>query len=292
MLMRLFVVIALFISVAYASVDIELALKQLHNGETTLVRLPKKEGVVYEKVTFEKRSFPLFSIAGDKEHLYGLIVFSYYDKAGKKTLKLLYKENGKEKSQLFHIYLKNGEYKKEQIHVASSKVNPKSKAVKKRTAREYSEAMKLYHSVTPKLYIKEPFILPLQSTITSEFGKARVYNGSLKGYHSGTDFRAPVGTPIVASNDGVVAYVGDRFYSGGTIIIDHGEGIYSCYFHMSKYDVAKGERVQRGEVIGLSGKSGRVTGPHLHFAMRVDGVQVNPLQFIELTNKELLKEKN
>ena len=281
----------LFFSVSLAALPLELGKKTLVNGETTLLLLPKEAGVNYEKVCYNKECFEVF-LTPSKENYYALIPFSYYEKAGKKKLLLRYKEGATEKKESFFIKLKIGNYKKESIHVSSKKVNPKSPEVKKRTAREYREAIALYNRVTPKLYINKPFILPLESAITSDFGKARVYNGSLKGYHSGTDFRAPVGTPVLASNDGVVAYVGDRFYSGGTIIIDHGEGIYSCYFHMSKYDVEKGERVQRGEVIGLSGKSGRVTGPHLHFAMRVHGVQVNPLQFIELTNKELLKERD
>ena len=274
-----------------AALPLQVSKKTLANGETTLLLLPKEKGVAYEKVCYKKECFEIF-LTPSKQAYYALISFSYYDKAGNKELVLRYKEESQEKKEPFFIKLQYGNYKKESIHVSSKKVNPKSPEVKKRTAREYKEAIALYNRVTPKLYIDKPFILPLESAITSDFGKARVYNGSLKGYHSGTDFRAPVGTPVLASNDGVVAYVGDRFYSGGTIIIDHGEGIYSCYFHMSKYDVEKGESVQRGEVIGLSGKSGRVTGPHLHFAMRVHGVQVNPLQFIELTNKELLKERD
>jgi len=129
--------------------------------------------------------------------------------------------------------------------------------------------------------------MPMNSKITSEFGNARVFNGSLKSYHSGTDFRAKVGTPIKSVNDGKVVLVKDRFYSGGSVIVDHGEGVYTCYYHMSKFDVKKGDMVKKGQQLGLSGVSGRVTGPHLHFSARVSGVQVDPLQFINLVNKEL-----
>jgi len=170
-------------------------------------------------------------------------------------------------------------------------VNPKALKVKKRISKEYSEAMKIYRSVSDKSYIKRKFILPLESNVTSAFGTARVYNGSLKGYHSGTDFRAKMGTPIKASNDGKVVLVKKRFYSGGTVLLDHGEGIYTCYFHMSKFNVKKGELVKRGKILGLSGKSGRVTGPHLHFSARISGVQVDPLQLISLLNNDLLKGK-
>jgi murein DD-endopeptidase MepM/ murein hydrolase activator NlpD len=129
--------------------------------------------------------------------------------------------------------------------------------------------------------------MPMDSKITSDFGNARVFNGSLKSYHSGTDFRAKVGTPVKSVNDGVVVLAKDRFYAGGSVIVDHGEGVYSCYYHMSKYEVKEGDFVKKGQLLGLSGVSGRVTGPHLHFSMRVSGVQVDPLQFINLVNKEL-----
>ncbi|MDQ7067213.1 MAG: M23 family metallopeptidase [Sulfurimonas sp.] len=85
-----------------------------------------------------------------------------------------------------------------------------------------------------------------------------------------------------------VALVKNRFYSGGTVLLDHGEGIYTCYFHMSAFKVKEGEMVKQGEVLGLSGQSGRVTGPHLHFSARINGVQVDPLQLISLLNKNLL----
>ena len=259
------------------------------NGRTTLITFPKEQGIVYENVTVGKERFKIFQNPLNKNEYYALVPFSYYDRPATKELTIFYKEAKKEKQKKVFLKLQAGKYTKETIHVAASKVNPKSSIVKKRIAKEYVEAMRVYHTVIPKSYLREPFILPMQSKITSSFGKARVYNGSLKGYHSGTDFRAKVGTPIYAANDGKVVLVKKRFYSGGTVIIDHGEGIYTCYFHMSRFDVKEGEMVQRGEELGLSGVSGRVTGPHLHFAARVDGVQVDPLQLISLLNNNLLK---
>jgi murein DD-endopeptidase MepM/ murein hydrolase activator NlpD len=190
-------------------------------------------------------------------------------------------------SKTIPLEIKDGLYKKETLKVEQSKVTLSEKD-KKRAAKEYARAMEVYNTSTPKSYISSNFIAPLESKITSEFGKARVYNDTLKGYHSGTDYRASVGTPIVASNDGVVALVEDRFYSGGSVIIDHGHGIHTCYFHMSKFDVKEGQEVKKGETIGLSGESGRVTGPHLHFSARVASEQVDPLQLIELLNNNLL----
>ena len=190
-------------------------------------------------------------------------------------------------SKTLFFKIEDGEYKKETIEVQKSKVNPKSEAVKKRTAKEYAQAMKIYGTATPENYVKSEYIVPMDSKITSSFGKARIYNSTLNGYHSGTDFRAKIGTPIIASNDGKVVLARDRFYAGNSIIIDHGQGIYTCYYHLSEFKVKEGDMVRKAQLIGLSGDTGRITGPHLHFSFRVGGLQVDPLQLITLLNENL-----
>ena len=262
------------------------------NGRTTYIEFNKEKNVKYENIILEKKKFKIFPHPLDKDKMYTLLPISYYQKPTNQKITLEYKEKNSKVTKSLFLKVEDGKYKKEEIQVSSSKVNPRGKETRERISKEYNEAMKIYGTVTQKSYINSKFIMPLDSFITSAFGKARVYNGSLKGYHSGTDFRAEVGTPLIASNDGVVALVKDRFYSGGTVLIDHGHGVYTCYFHMSKFSVKKNERVTKGQKIGLSGQSGRVTGPHLHFAVRINGVQVDPLQFIELMNKNLFtKEK-
>lgn len=268
---------------------IEVSSFQVPNGKTALIEFPKEQGIEYERVYIGKKSFQIFDNPTDKSKKYVLLPFSYYEKVGNKKLTIEYVQNKQQKSETMLLKVIHGAYEKEEIEVASSKVNPKSKKVQNRIAQEYNEAMKIYATVTPHSYLHRAFIEPLHSKITSAFGKARVYNGSLKGYHSGTDFRAAMGTPIIAANDGKVVLVKKRFYSGGTVIIDHGEGIYTCYFHMSQFRVKKDQQIKRGEILGLSGQSGRVTGPHLHFSARINSIQVDPLQMIALLNKNLLQ---
>ena len=287
--MRTLLVFILSLASLMAS-GIDISSSSVSNGRTVAIEFEKKNNLEYENIEFEKKHFQVFKHPLKDDKLYALIPVSYYEKPGTKSFKINYKQDGKETSQKMFLKIEDGKYKKEEITVSASKVNPKSKEVQERISKEYKEAMKIYGTVTPKSYIDSEFIMPLDSFITSDFGKARVYNGSLKGYHSGTDFRAQVGTELIASNDGVIALVKKRFYSGGTVLIDHGQGIYTCYFHMSDFAVKEGEKVKKGQVIGLSGQSGRVTGPHLHFAVRINGVQVDPLQFIELMNKNIIKE--
>ncbi|WP_455757654.1 M23 family metallopeptidase [Sulfurimonas sp.] len=284
--MRFFILVV-FLNSLLLSFNFNISNTTISNGATTYVEFKKEKGFKYEKITLGKKSFKVYPHLLDENKMYAFLPISYYQKPSNEMFEVHYKEKGIKKSKSISIKIKKGDYKKEKINVTKSKVNP-SKEHNERISKEYHEAMKVYGTSTNKTYISSEFILPLNSFITSDFGKARVYNDILKGYHSGTDFRAKIGTPIQASNDGVVALVKDRFYSGGTVIIDHGQGIYTCYFHMSKFDVKKSQKVKKGDIIGLSGDSGRVTGPHLHFALRVGGVQVDPLQFLALINDNLL----
>ena len=182
------------------------------------------------------------------------------------------------------LQIKRKSYPKERLSVAPSKVHP-PKSVLSRIAAEFKEAKRIYTHTTPKSYINKPFILPLKSKITDPFGVARLFNGKLASYHSGTDFRAKVGTPVKAINDGVVVLAKMRYYAGGSVIIDHGKGVYSCYYHLSKFNVKPGDRVKRGQIIALSGQSGRVTGPHLHLTIKIKGISVDAMQFIDAFNR-------
>lgn len=285
--MRYFILLAFMLNSLFA-LDLTLTSKQIANGKSALLLLSKEDAKEYTKVKIASQSFPLLPHPKDQNKLFTLLPISYYEKPSHKKLQVFYKKNNLQYSEDIALDVVQGKYEKELLEVESSKVTL-SETDKTRTKKEYAEAMKIYKTITPKSYIDSPFIVPLDSFITSDFGKARVYNGSLKGYHSGTDFRAEVGVPIVASNDGVVVLAQERFYAGGSIVIDHGYGIYTTYYHLSKFLVKKGDVVKKSQVIALSGKSGRVTGPHLHFGVRVFGVQVDPLQFISLINQNLFK---
>jgi murein DD-endopeptidase MepM/ murein hydrolase activator NlpD len=256
------------------------------NGKTALLEFKKDKSISYQKIVVGKKSYKIFDNPVDEQKAYALLPISYYEKPKDKKVKIFYIEDNKQKSKVVFFRVEEGKYKKETLKVNNSKVSL-NKEDKKRASKEYSEAMKIYKTTSDKSYLSKSFIVPLDSKITSDFGKARVYNDTLKGYHSGTDFRAKVGTPLTACNDGKVVLAKDRFYSGNSVIIDHGQGIYSCYYHMSKFDVKKDSVVKRGELLGLSGESGRVTGPHLHFSFRVGGEQVDPLQLIKLINTNL-----
>jgi murein DD-endopeptidase MepM/ murein hydrolase activator NlpD len=144
-----------------------------------------------------------------------------------------------------------------------------------RTAREIGRRA---HDTAPMW--TAPFMRPRAATVTSRFGTGRMFNGTVSSRHLGVDFRGGVGSPVYAANRGVVALVGDFFLAGNVVYVDHGGGVVTAYFHLSKALVAAGDTVSRGQEIGLVGATGRVTGPHLHWSARYGMVTVNPLDLI------------
>jgi murein DD-endopeptidase MepM/ murein hydrolase activator NlpD len=126
-----------------------------------------------------------------------------------------------------------------------------------------------------------PFIRPVPHESSSSFGYRRIINGKPRAPHTGADLRAPVGTEVLAANHGRVVLTGNYFFAGQSIILDHGGGLYTMYFHLSEFKVDAGTMVRRGDVIALSGMSGRVTGPHLHWAARLGNARIDPMELIQ-----------
>jgi len=126
------------------------------------------------------------------------------------------------------------------------------------------------------------FVAPVSATISDVFGTARVFNGETQSMHQGLDYAVPSGTPVKALNRGNVLLARSLFFEGNCVVIDHGQGLLSLYMHLSELEVKEGEQVTKGQEIALSGGTGRATGPHLHVAVRWQGIYVNPATLISL----------
>ena len=248
------------------------------NGDVEIVRVEAKFA---GNLSIDGKKKRWLSVPGDENLKFALVAASYRQKG---EIKLVNGLKSGDETIVFKIV--EGEYKKEKITVEGSKVTP-PKDVLKRIEEEREEANKIYATANVGLKFDSKFILPMSSAVTSPFGTARVFNGTLKSYHGGTDFRAAVGSSVIAANDGVVVIAKDRYYAGGSVVIDHGEGIYTQYYHLSALNVKVGQSVKKGDIIALSGASGRVSGPHLHFGVIVGGVQVNPINFVKKINEIL-----
>jgi murein DD-endopeptidase MepM/ murein hydrolase activator NlpD len=126
------------------------------------------------------------------------------------------------------------------------------------------------------------FIAPVKAQPTDSFGVRRTFNGKLASVHKGMDFRAASGTPVHAANSGVVVLAQPLYYEGNCVVIDHGLGLFTISMHLSRIDVHEGDRVAKGQRLGLSGATGRVTGPHLHWAVRWQGAYLDPAQLLKM----------
>ena len=150
-------------------------------------------------------------------------------------------------------------------------------------ANEDERLKQAYSLITPERYWEGQFVQPIKGDLTSPFGAFRLYNGTIPNRHTGQDIHAATGTPVLAAASGQVVLSRLMDIHGNNIIIDHGWSVYSEYAHLSVRYVVSGQFVLQGQVIGLSGSSGRSTGPHFHWEVAVDGIQVNPTAFIQLT---------
>jgi len=166
-------------------------------------------------------------------------------------------------------------FPEQRLTVESKYVNP-SKSAAARADRERQKLGAIYARRTPLPPPAAPFVRPVPGEPTSEFGLKRIFNGEPRSPHPGLDLRAPSGTPVLCAGPGTVALAADLYYSGNTVVVDHGGGLFTVYAHLSVLEAKEGARVEAGETIGLSGATGRVTGPHLHWGARVGDAIFDP----------------
>ena len=138
---------------------------------------------------------------------------------------------------------------------------------------------------TRERFWREGFLMPVTGRISAEFGVRRILNGQERAPHSGVDIAANQGTPIQASNHGVVLLAEDLYLPGKTVVLDHGWGVNTLYGHLDRISVSEGEEVNRGQTLGTVGATGRATGPHLHFGAYIRGIKVDPLKLVEATRE-------
>ncbi|HHL39774.1 MAG TPA: M23 family metallopeptidase [Deltaproteobacteria bacterium] len=156
-------------------------------------------------------------------------------------------------------------------------------ATLERVRREKAELGGALEDSAARRLWKGPFLMPAEGRISSSFGLRRILNGKPRSPHTGLDIGAPAGRAVRASNSGTVTLTGERYFSGLTVVIDHGLGLSTMYFHLSEVLVKEGERVERGQIIGRVGSTGRSTGPHLHWGVWLSGARVDPRSLMAAT---------
>ena len=158
------------------------------------------------------------------------------------------------------------------------------KATQRRIETEAAELSRRFSRVTPSRW-RTPFLPPVEEYLPENFGARRVINGDPRMPHSAVDIRLPGGTPVRAIADGQVAFAGEQFFGGRSVVIDHGGGVFSVYYHLKEFSVAEEQEISRGDRVGSVGATGRATGPHLHFGVRVPGGRVDPTRLLALPGR-------
>lgn len=174
------------------------------------------------------------------------------------------------------------DYPSTTISVAPKFVQP-PKEVLARIEEEQALKKKIFAETAPDALWTGKFVAPAKAVVTGVFGASRIFNGEKHSQHEGIDFRVHTGTPVHAANGGRVILARSLYFEGNCVLLDHGQGLITVYLHLSKFKVKEGEKVKAGQLLGLSGGTGRATGPHLHFAVRWQGSYVNPAILLKLT---------
>lgn len=248
-------------------------------GAAVRVDMPDEPGLVAVEAAWRDRAVPLVR---DGEW-FAVLGVDLDDAPGERMvdLKLTYVD-GAERTRRVSLTVRPSEFPTTHLTVAPKYVEL-SEENQARTARERDRINAIYATVTPERLWTGQFDVPIPGeTGGRNFGHRRVFNDQPRAPHSGADLTAASGTPIRATNRGRVVLAEELFFSGNAVFLDHGLGIYSVYLHLSQIDVEHGQVVEHGEVIGLAGATGRVTGPHLHWGVRMQGARVDPFSLLEL----------
>ena len=228
---------------------------------------------------FENRQVMLLSSQNGK---YAVVGISLKTRPGDYPLELTHKtaSDTDEHQSMLSFQVGAKEYRVQRLTIENKrKVNPYKEDMD-RIIRERNEMNKAFKSFENLAQPAVDFVLPAEGPISSPFGLKRILNDQPRNPHSGLDIAAPTGTPIHAPATGRVTAVGNYFFNGNTVLLDHGQGLISMYCHMSETTVAVGDALSPGDLIGKVGKTGRVTGPHLHWSVSLNNARVDPNLFI------------
>jgi hypothetical protein len=231
---------------------------------------------------WDGQAMPLWREEETSATLHGLIGVDLEKAPGKYEWKVSWPgAEGQSQSCSIVVIVRAGKFPTERLKVENQFVQPDPEQQKR--AEEDQKKMKaIYDTVTPQRLWDGKFRLPLKDVITGgNFGRRRILNGEARSPHAGVDFPAATGTAVFASQSGKVVLAENLYYSGNTVVIDHGYGIYTLYAHLSEIAVHRDEMVKAGAEIGKVGATGRVTGPHLHWGLTIGHARVNAMQIAQ-----------
>jgi murein DD-endopeptidase MepM/ murein hydrolase activator NlpD len=260
---------------APSGVFLELQFRSLQPGEVLFVSLPDPSGVRRAVVVFRDREYVLTNVLR-----FAFVGLDLGLEPGSFPMTVTFEgTNGDREAVRRDIVVEAKEFPRKKLWVKESFAVP-PKEVEERIRREAELVAWVYAIITPRWLGDGAFIQPNEGKVFPNFGQRRIYNDAPRSTHAGVDIAAPQGDPIRAANAGKVVLASHLYLSGNAVIIDHGLGVFSFYGHMSKLLVKRGQAVGKGDIIGKCGTTGRSTGPHLHWAVRVFDSRVDPFSLL------------
>jgi murein DD-endopeptidase MepM/ murein hydrolase activator NlpD len=251
----------------------------VESGSPELIRVAIPEA---QEVTGEWLGKKLSFFQGsDGRSWYALMGLDVEAPVGPSTLKIKTKHSENLSDLELRVEIHPAKYRTEAISVAPRFVEPQAEDMKQIEIEDQLKAQ-AFNASAPNPLWHGTFRAPVIAAATDSFGVRRMYNGKLASIHKGMDFRAHTGTPVRAGNSGTVVLAHRLYFEGNCVIIDHGLGLYTVSMHLSRIDVRVGQHVETGQRVGLSGSTGRVTGPHLHWAVRWEGAYLDPAKLLKL----------
>lgn len=238
-------------------------------GGIAIIKLPATES---QPPVFYHNNRVLISQHGQER--YAIVGIPLTAKVGKHQLSF---SSATGKATVIPFVVSAKDYATQHIHLQNKRmVNPTAEDLL-RIRQEQHLSQLAFKRFTEQTDVTTRFIYPVTGKLSSPFGLRRFFNGEEKHPHSGLDIAAPEGTPIKAPATGTVVTIGEFFYNGNTLFIDHGQGLITMYCHLQRIDVREGQKISQGQLLGVVGKTGRVTGPHLHFSVSLNDARVEPL---------------
>jgi len=255
-------------------------------GQVLVVKVKGEEQATEVKGTFLNRTIPFFREfrAGEPAGYIGLLGIDMQDEPGTYELSVEVKQGEQAKQLSFNVQVAKEKFAVEHLKLPKDKVDLDEKSTARWKAEQQLVREALAENSRLKLW-RSNFVEPVSGKRTGIFGSVRIMNGQARNPHNGEDIGAPMGADVAATNDGIVRITVDHIFSGKGVFVDHGLGFYTMYFHLSEILVKDGDLVTAGQIIGKVGATGRATGPHLHWGVKLNGARVNPYALLDLPFK-------
>ena len=248
-------------------------------GQVLWIEVPVQERPDQILGTFRGRETPFFPVNAKS---YGAILgIDMNDPPGSQEFIVTVRSPTQTKQMSYTVLVIKEDFAVQQLTLPKDQVDLDQPTLR-RVRAEQLELQTAFEFVGPHPLWEGAFIEPTRGRISGRFGSRRIINGYSKNPHTGEDIAAPLGTDVAAMNTGRVRLIIDHFFTGKGVILDHGVGLFSMYFHLSETSVKKGQLVKKGQTIGKVGSTGRATGPHLHWGVRLNGSRVNPYSLTSL----------